>query len=378
MYAVGTRRFWSELMRLFLAVFLTVSFLMRPTVAADGILRGLALCYRSVIPALFPFFILSKIILTSPFAGALGLPLLPYTRFVLRVRDKRAATALLLGLTGGFGGGASCLQSLYQSGILSRSEVQRMLWCSINAGPAFVVACVGSGMLGSARSGWLLYAALCIGSFCCGAAGSFFDRDNTAKVIDKNIDQAACANAKKEPAIRHNFEAQKNSQSFSESVREAVFSTLTLCGFVLFFSFLLAVAMPPSASDLSRFLLCTLLEVTSACSTATAGSMLFPIFFCCAALSIMGSSVWAQVRALLDSDISLSALLASRLMHLPISLGALRLLLYIFPLPLKAGATAVLRMQMPMDACCAVFLLCCAFFCITTKDSGLRFSQKRV
>lgn len=364
MYAIGVRPFFRELLRLSLCVFAVVSFLLRPEVAAQGVLQGLSLCYRSVIPALFPFFILSKLILTSPLSGVLSLPLLPYTKFVLGIRDQRAATALLLGLTGGFGGGASCLQTLYISGALSQTDANRLLFCLINAGPAFVVAGVGATMLGNVQAGWILYAALCLASLCCGAFCRIGSKAGSADASDSTTQSPP--NSSPAPVL------------LVDCVREAVFSVLTLCGFVLFFSFFSAVLVPPSASIAVRFWLSLPLEVTAACKLAAEAGGSYQIYACCAALSLMGASIFLQVRALIPSAISLRSLLVSRAIHLPFALLFLWVLLRLFPLPLAASTQQLLRFSMPVDACCAVFLLCCTFFCITAKNNHLPFSQNKV
>ena len=75
-----------------------------PGAAAGGVLRGLSVCYETVIPALFPFLVLSRLLLESA-ANALGLLLLPYTR-LLGLHSTKAPAAMLCGVLGGFAGGA--------------------------------------------------------------------------------------------------------------------------------------------------------------------------------------------------------------------------------------------------------------------------------
>ena len=67
----------------------------RPFACIEGIRAGLASCTEQVVPALFPFFVVSSIIAASPLAKVLGAAVWPYTRFGLGIRDSRAATALL-------------------------------------------------------------------------------------------------------------------------------------------------------------------------------------------------------------------------------------------------------------------------------------------
>ena len=63
----------------------------RPFACIEGIRAGLTSCTQQVIPALFPFFVVSSIIAASPLAKVLGAAVWPCTRFGLGIRDSRAA-----------------------------------------------------------------------------------------------------------------------------------------------------------------------------------------------------------------------------------------------------------------------------------------------
>ena len=69
-------------------LFAAASVFLRPGAAAGGVLRGLSVCYETVIPALFPFLVLSRLLLESRAASALGLLLRPYTRFAWPAQPK--------------------------------------------------------------------------------------------------------------------------------------------------------------------------------------------------------------------------------------------------------------------------------------------------
>lgn len=352
-----------ELARLFTAVFTAVCVLARPDVAAQGAAHGLTLCCKTVIPALFPFFVLSQIIVTSPLAGVVGLVLSPYTR-LLGIRKKSAPTALLLGLVGGFGGGAQAVGTLYHTRALSRRESALLLCCAVNAGPAFVIGGVGASLLGSSAAGVLLFAALCCASLVTGAVMRLFyapDKDETQTtnaIADTNAPTGAAG--------------------LTQALRTGVDSTLLLCGYVVFFSLLIALLTPPACSDMMRFVMSLPLEVTTACAAAAALPQ--RLYACCLAVSVMGASILLQVRALTDSALPLLPLLLSRLLHAPLSLAFTWALLRLFPIALPAAAQPVIRMRMPADACLVVFLLCCTFFCIfpTRGRTSLQKTQNSV
>ncbi|MEI3013654.1 MAG: hypothetical protein V8T36_02195 [Ruthenibacterium lactatiformans] len=139
-------------------LFAAASVFLRPGAAAGGVLRGLSVCYETVIPALFPFLVLSRLLLESRAASALGLLLRPDTR-LLGLHSPKAPAAMLCGVLGGFAGGAKAVDVLYRTGELTAAEAALLLVCTIGSGPGFVVSSVGALMLGSAGAGWLLLGA---------------------------------------------------------------------------------------------------------------------------------------------------------------------------------------------------------------------------
>lgn len=156
-------------------LFAAASVFLRPGAAAGGVLRGLSVCYETVIPALFPFLVLSRLLLESRAANALGLLLRPYTR-LLGLHSPKAPTAMLCGVLGGFAGGAKAVDVLYRTGELTAAEAALLLVCTIGSGPGFVVSSVGALMLGSAGAGWLLLGAQLGASLVCGLAAALFVR----------------------------------------------------------------------------------------------------------------------------------------------------------------------------------------------------------
>lgn len=468
----------AEWLGTFALLFAAACVVLRPAVAAGGVLRGLGLCYETVIPALFPFMVLSRLLLESPAAVWFGLLLRPYTR-LLGLRGKKAPAALLCGLLGGFACGAQAVDALYRAGEVNRDEAARLLVCTIGSGPGFIVGGVGALMLGRAGAGRLLLAAQVSASLLCGAiaaaaaalqrrtdsctgsrmggmrraavacagtalpaaaaarqtasantsAPSFqtkprrFAQDAKAaskavsgQAVPKvpqpspasaapEVQQAAPASAAlKIPQAAPTSAALKIQQAdpasaaseppqtgFVPAVRGAVTATVTLCGYVTLFSFFAAIVVPAGAPALLRYCAMLPLEVTSACRAACETAGIWRSELCCAALSVMGASVFFQVRALTSSEISLRPLLFSRFAHLPLALVLFRALARLFPNALAAGAqldAAILpAVRMPPDVMAVLFVLC-ALACGALRPKSksgklmppgaLRGGQKRI
>ena len=109
--------------------------------ALEGAAQGIDLCIRSVIPALFPFFVLSAVF-TGTFIGTNASMFRPLGR--LCGIPQGGESILLAGLLGGYPIGAQCIGQAYAAGSLSKADARRMLGFCSNAGPAFLFGMSGT------------------------------------------------------------------------------------------------------------------------------------------------------------------------------------------------------------------------------------------
>lgn len=109
--------------------------------ALEGAQTGIELCLRTVVPSLFPFFLLS-VVLTDSFSG-ISMPLLQPFAKLCRI-PKGAESIWLSGYLGGYPVGAQCISQAYSAGQLRRSDAERMLAFCNNAGPAFLFGMISS------------------------------------------------------------------------------------------------------------------------------------------------------------------------------------------------------------------------------------------
>ena len=107
--------------------------------ALSGAADGIELCIKTIIPALFPFFVLSALFLreTAPFSRT-GKVLSSLFGF-----PQGAGSLVLPCILGGYPVGAKSVFQAYANGLLSKSTAERMLAFCNNAGPAFVFGVLG-------------------------------------------------------------------------------------------------------------------------------------------------------------------------------------------------------------------------------------------
>lgn len=267
--------------------------------------NSLSLCMQVLLPALFPFFVLSGWLALSG-GGTFLCCLLDKPMRQWFGLSGSCASALLLGWIGGYPVGASTAVQLYQNRRCSREEALSLLRFCNNAGPAFLIAAFGNGMLQSSRDGATIYGAQLLSSL---FIGVLFRR--------------------KTGAVKH-LTRHENSQNSPYSLTlSALLSTVKnafdafqgVCAFVVFFAVTesLLLQLPPmQGGGLGAALFSGLLELTGGLSMLAKlqlkRQLLLP---CCAFLSGFGGlSVTLQsVSLILDAGLPCKGYLKSKLMQ---------------------------------------------------------------
>ncbi len=138
---------------LFTAVFFLIIATDTVTEAAKG---ALLLCATSVIPALFPFFVLTGLMVNCGIVTSVGKIFAPLADKVFK-SSGTGAVVFVIGILCGYPTGAKVISELYLSGRLTKEESERLLAFCNNSGPLFVIGAVGSGMLGNKNLGIVIY-----------------------------------------------------------------------------------------------------------------------------------------------------------------------------------------------------------------------------
>lgn len=318
-----------------------------PEACMRALREGLALCGGPLLLSLFPFLVVSGLLIRCPAGDVLAVPFRPAAR-LLGVRSACAARVLMIGFVGGFAPAAHAAAEAVRSGRLSAREADALLPACVCSSPSFVVLTVGQAMLGSAELGVLLFAAQTAAGYLAAALLRCFGRKNPPLLSPADLPE--------QPLPR-----------LDEILAGAAETYLKLCAFVLFFRMLAAGAgalLPAGAGTLCAMAL----EVCSGCDLASRTGR-WASFLCCAALSAQGASVLLQVRTLCPAQMTLRPLYAARLLHLPFSL-------ILFYLLLPGGESAVFSTlpqrvlvfpRVAPDCAVLVFLACCLAVCRLTE-----------
>lgn len=266
--------------------------------------EGLYLCFNVIIGSVFPFMILTDIIVaTTHFERITWLR--KSFEFLFRINGC-AISAFIMGIFCGFPIGVKVSVDLYKSGYISKEECERLIGFSNNTGPAFIISGIGLGMRGSIKDGVILYASMIFSAAICGL------------ILGRNKNSSC----KKAAAANTYYD-------FSASVKSSAINTLYVCAFIVFFSIVCGILKSAIKNNLIYSLIIPFIEISnsakslSSCSYITQNIEMFLTSF---AISFSGISVHMQAKSfILGTDISMKTYYKTKLLQ-----GAISALITLF------------------------------------------------
>lgn len=357
-----------------------------PEAATRGFAGGTALCLQSVLPALFPFFVVCELLTAAP---PLAVLLRPMQR-VLGLESAETARALLLSWVGGYAVCARLAGQLYGAGRITRRDAALLQVLGCCSGPGFVIGCVGGALLGNVRLGVVLYAAQIGANLGAGAVCQLLSHIVGANIV-RPSSWRGCAFPERpltsetarvrtmfaptdctgevsgrskvlSPTRCGGSHLAEGAKGLPQAISSAVTSSLSVCGCVVFFrivgAVLLAVLpLPPTAVSAA-------LEVSAGCADFAALGGAAALYGCCACLSVLGVSVWAQLRLFAGAAYRPRLLVFSRAVHLVLLQLLVRVCAQLLPGSVTACSTLAARVlpvfRLPPDAAAAGFVFLCA------------------
>lgn len=335
-----------------------------PQASWEASVRGLAIWWDVLFPSLFPFFVLSEILLGFGIVHFLGKLLDPLMKPLFRIPGN-GGFVLAMGFAAGYPVSAKLTTKLREQGLISRIEGERLVAFTTTSDPIFLIGAVSIGFFGNPQLAGALAAVHYGSALMLGLLMRFYGtREESVHQITAGTPAAtapasAASRFSLRLAVRAMHEARiQDGRSLGELLRHAVVSSLQLMtivgGLVVFFSVVLEVLTASQVMNalyealrmllpllslpdgLAEPLVGGLFEVTLG-AKASASPPEIPLYFKAASaafiLSWSGLSVHAQVASILNgADLRYLPFLAARAVHGIMSAA----LLLIFWKPLMA------------------------------------------
>lgn len=257
-----------------------------------GFELGLKLSALSVIPAVFPFFILSdflfifyenkKGVCSSLFNKLFGI-------------SSSGLKAYLIGTVCGFPLGIKCASELYNQKKITLDECQTLSALASSPSLAFVISGVGLGLRGSLKEGVVLYLCVLFSSLITGMMFKVKEQEN-----------------------RFSKEIPEQNFVLANSIKKAAFSSISIGAYICFFSILIVLISSLVKNELLTAFITAILEIGNASVMLSGAKVLSPAFsfsLTAFALGFSGLSVFMQGLEYLPKEVSKTKILFMKLVQ---------------------------------------------------------------
>lgn len=330
MYAIKSAKFYnkskSAAVKYIISVFLICSFgfsLLRfPEINAKAVTDAIFMCIKSVIPSLFPFMVVSSVLVSSS-ANSLNFAFLEkLSRFVFR-QPAISLSVILFSQIGGFPVGATLINQLYKEKKITLNQSRRLLLFCINPGPAFVISYVGSSILSSRKAGIIIYASVVVSSLTLGVISRFF-ADNS-EIFEPHTASTSVGESSVIEAI-------------VQGVKKSAVSMGEICGWIIIFNCINSIIALLNLSAESKSFISAILEVTGACRVLGKG---YPLTLIAGAIGWSGLCVHFQIMTtIILTKLKFRYFIVARIINSAFSVIICHTLLKIFPVSIATSALA--------------------------------------
>lgn len=152
---------------------ITIAMIIFPEETFQASLRGLHMWWEIVFPSLFPFFVISELLIGFGVVTFIGVLFDPLMRPLFRVPGV-GGFAYAMGMATGFPAGAKISTELRESGEISKVEAERLISFTNSSSPLFIFGAVSVGFFQQAKIGIILAFAHYLSNFIVGILMRFY------------------------------------------------------------------------------------------------------------------------------------------------------------------------------------------------------------
>ncbi len=338
---------------LFTVILLILSLIINPTIGRQGTFSGLQICGNVIIPSLFPFTFLSIFLVKSELFQIFEKT--DKITVVLFGLDSNEFAVFLLSIIGGYPLGAKLLNEGIKKGSISEKRAEHLIMAFVNPGPAFCIGVVGLGVFSSKEIGAILYFAGVLSSIIVLELLRFFGDYETRNAVKKTEKTGICDN-------------------FVLSAYETSTAIISICVFVIFFSFVISYFDFFLQKFISLGKISMLLEVTNALSKT---QNIYVIAFL---LGFSGLSIWLQILSVAKNfKINKYLFVFSRILNGVLGVIFTKLFVKIFCVVIKTSSKIIFSygniFTNPMLCISLLMMVIVFLISITTKNSAWKLSD---
>ena len=263
-----------------LASLLIIQILVAPKLCIDSSISGALLFFYKVFPSLFPFLVISNIILAYDgiyiYSKIFGKLLCKPLRL-----PEECSFVLIISMLCGYPLGAKYSCDLFERKIIDYNTFERLLNIASNPSPLFILGSVGTSMLNNTKLGYLLLFSCYASCFVMGVILPYKNR-----------------NKKSSARTKHNFVSENIGYILKSSIENALNTSMSVGGFVIIFSVINGFLSKIIAHEnIFKNIFLGMIEMTNGCNLISNSSIQFymKIAIISFILSFSGLSIISQV-----------------------------------------------------------------------------------
>lgn len=226
------RKYIKNFLFLVLILYLLIGIIRYPQISLDSGYNGLVTWFSIVVPSLFPFFIVSEILINIGFVNFIGRSLEILMRPLFNVPGA-GAFSFSMSVISGYPMGAKIVSNLREKKLMSKIEAERAICFSSTSGPLFMLGAVSIGIFNNPSIAPLILYPHYLGAITIGIILRFFKRKKDFPTKTKKYKIDILNSLKTELSNDYSI-----GSVLSNSVKKSI-STITLIGgFIIFYSVL--------------------------------------------------------------------------------------------------------------------------------------------
>ena len=207
-----------NLIIIFISIFVLLELFFMKKIIYTSIMYALNIWVNNIIPSLFPFFIISDILINYNITYYIPKIIRRICKYIFNISDNML-TILILSMFSGFPMNARSTRSLYDEGLISINEANHILIFSHFANPAFILTTIAIYFFNNQKMGILLLVIHYLSNFILGFCFRFFFQHNN--------------NYTGKQVIPINF-----GNVFINAIKNAIDTCVTICGVIVVFMLL--------------------------------------------------------------------------------------------------------------------------------------------
>ncbi len=318
-----------------LAVIFIVLMITHPETVYEGALSGLQTWWNIVFPSLLPFFIASELMMNFGVVHFMGVLLEPVMRPLFNVPGT-GSFVVAVGYTSGYPIGAMLTAKLRSSGMVTRTEAERLVSFTNNSSPLFMLVAVAVGMFNMPSLGYLIACSHYLGNLTVGLLLRFYKGGGDDQNYTAYPESASITGAFREMLRVIRAERRPPGRVVNDAVKNSVSNLLNIGGFIILFAVIirllekagiipllaeiLSVVLVPLgfAGETMPALAVGLFEMTLGTRAAaeSQSSLLQQLMAVSVILAWSGFSIQAQIASMVsDTDIRLFPFFVARVFH---------------------------------------------------------------